>query len=434
MPEERGLYPRMKVSDQLVYLARLHGLSTPRRPRDAMEHWTEVLGIAERRGDEILKLSLGNQQRVQLAAALVHSPEILVLDEPFSGLDPVAVDVMSGVLRDQAAAGVPVLFSSHQLELVEALCDRVGIIKSGLDGGVRRDRGAAAHRPPALGGGRATGGVVGVGGAVGARGVDGRAAVGGRGAGRRLPTTPTSRSCGPRSRPARCASSACCGRRSPSSTGTWSAPTPTPELAETADGVRMSPRPTLVELSSGAAVRLIAGREISTRIRSKAFVWTTIALVAAVVLGGVLLNLVGSSSDTTQHVGVTPDAADVAEQIVATGKVTGATIETQEVADQAAGEALLEDGTIDALVTSTDPLTRRRAHEALRLAGPGVRLARAAGGAVVGRHRRSGATPARSAARSPRRRPTSPRWSPSRSATAGRSSPGSSPGSCCSSR
>lgn len=130
MPEERGLYPRMKVSDQLVYLARLHGLD-PSSAKAAMEHWTEVLGIAERRGDEILKLSLGNQQRVQLAAALVHSPDILVLDEPFSGLDPVAVDVMSGVLREQAAAGVPVLFSSHQLELVESLCDRVGIIKSG---------------------------------------------------------------------------------------------------------------------------------------------------------------------------------------------------------------------------------------------------------------------------------------------------------------
>jgi ABC-2 type transport system ATP-binding protein len=130
MPEERGLYPRMKVSDQLVYLARLHGLD-PSSAKASMEHWTEVLGIAERRGDEILKLSLGNQQRVQLAAALVHSPDILVLDEPFSGLDPVAVDVMSGVLREQAAAGVPVLFSSHQLELVESLCDRVGIIKSG---------------------------------------------------------------------------------------------------------------------------------------------------------------------------------------------------------------------------------------------------------------------------------------------------------------
>ncbi|WP_034620543.1 ABC transporter ATP-binding protein [Cellulomonas sp. URHE0023] len=130
MPEERGLYPRMRVGEQLTYLARLHGLDTA-QATTSMEHWTEVLGIAERRGDEVLKLSLGNQQRVQLAAALVHSPEILVLDEPFSGLDPVAVDVMSAVLRDQAAAGVPVLFSSHQLELVESLCDRVGIINSG---------------------------------------------------------------------------------------------------------------------------------------------------------------------------------------------------------------------------------------------------------------------------------------------------------------
>ena len=130
MPEERGLYPRMKVGDQLVYLARLHGMDTV-AARRSMEHWTEVLGIDGRRGDEVLKLSLGNQQRVQLAAALVHEPVILVLDEPFSGLDPVAVDVMSGVLREQAAAGVPVMFSSHQLDLVERLCDRVGIIKSG---------------------------------------------------------------------------------------------------------------------------------------------------------------------------------------------------------------------------------------------------------------------------------------------------------------
>lgn len=130
MPEERGLYPRMKVGEQLVYLARLHGLD-PAAARASMEHWTEVLGVAARRDDEVLKLSLGNQQRVQLAAALVHRPEILVLDEPFSGLDPVAVDVMSTVLREQAASGVPVIFSSHQLELVERLSDRVGIVRAG---------------------------------------------------------------------------------------------------------------------------------------------------------------------------------------------------------------------------------------------------------------------------------------------------------------
>ncbi|WNM26828.1 ATP-binding cassette domain-containing protein [Demequina capsici] len=130
MPEERGLYPRMKVGEQLVYLARLHGLSIAAATQ-AMDHWTEVLGVADRRGDAVEKLSLGNQQRVQLASALVHGPDILVLDEPFSGLDPVAVGVMSEVLRGQAERGVPVIFSSHQLELVERLCDRVGIIRSG---------------------------------------------------------------------------------------------------------------------------------------------------------------------------------------------------------------------------------------------------------------------------------------------------------------
>lgn len=130
MPEERGLYPRMTVADQLVYLARLHGLS-PADARRSVDTWVERLGVAGRRDDEVLKLSLGNQQRVQLAAALTHDPELLVLDEPFSGLDPVAVDVMSGVLRDRADEGVPVVFSSHQLDLVERLCDRVGIIKDG---------------------------------------------------------------------------------------------------------------------------------------------------------------------------------------------------------------------------------------------------------------------------------------------------------------
>jgi ABC-2 type transport system ATP-binding protein len=130
MPEERGLYPKMKVGEQLVYLARLHGLG-PNAAQRSMVEWTERLGVAGRRGDEVQKLSLGNQQRVQLAAALVHDPAILVLDEPFSGLDPIAVDVMSNVLLAKAAEGIPVVFSSHQLDLVERLCHRVGIIRSG---------------------------------------------------------------------------------------------------------------------------------------------------------------------------------------------------------------------------------------------------------------------------------------------------------------
>lgn len=130
MPEERGLYPRMKVGEQLEYIARLHGFSRT-AAREATVAWTERLGVADRRGDEVQKLSLGNQQRVQLAAALLHGPHVLILDEPFAGLDPIAVDVMGGVLRESASVGVPVVFSSHQLDLVERLCDRVGIVREG---------------------------------------------------------------------------------------------------------------------------------------------------------------------------------------------------------------------------------------------------------------------------------------------------------------
>lgn len=131
MPEERGLYPKMKVLEQLVYLARLHGLSRPDAARRAAET-IDVLGVAERANDKVETLSLGNQQRVQLAAALVHRPDVLILDEPFSGLDPVGVDALTGVLRTEAEArGVPVVFSSHQLDLVERLCDRVVLIDHG---------------------------------------------------------------------------------------------------------------------------------------------------------------------------------------------------------------------------------------------------------------------------------------------------------------
>src|SRR5205085_4714482 len=130
MPEERGLYPKMRVLDQLVYLGRLHGLDDSEAAASARRS-IEVLGVADRARDPVQQLSLGNQQRVQLAAALVHAPELLVLDEPFSGLDPTGVDVLSGVLREQVAAGVPVVFSSHQLDLVERICDSVVLIAHG---------------------------------------------------------------------------------------------------------------------------------------------------------------------------------------------------------------------------------------------------------------------------------------------------------------
>ena len=131
MPEERGLYPKMRVREQLVYLARLRG--TPKGvARSRATELLELLEVVGDPNDRMETLSLGNQQRVQLAAALVHEPDVLVLDEPFSGLDPVGVDVLADVLRRQARdRGVPVVFSSHQLELVERLCDEVVLIDRG---------------------------------------------------------------------------------------------------------------------------------------------------------------------------------------------------------------------------------------------------------------------------------------------------------------
>jgi ABC-2 type transport system ATP-binding protein len=130
MPEERGLYPKMRLIEQLAYLGELHGM-TDSEARVSALRWLDRFGLKDRRDDELQALSLGNQQRIQLAAALVFGPDVLVLDEPFSGLDPMAVDVMSVVLREQADAGLPVIFSSHELELVERWCDRVGIIDRG---------------------------------------------------------------------------------------------------------------------------------------------------------------------------------------------------------------------------------------------------------------------------------------------------------------
>jgi ABC-2 type transport system ATP-binding protein len=130
MPEERGLYPRMPVGEQLEYFGRLHGLGAT-AARAAATHWLERLGLADRAGAKLEELSHGNQQRAQLAAALVHRPELLLLDEPFAGLDPVAVETLADVLRGEAARGAAVLFSSHQLELVEDICQEVAIIDHG---------------------------------------------------------------------------------------------------------------------------------------------------------------------------------------------------------------------------------------------------------------------------------------------------------------
>ncbi len=130
MPEERGLYPDQAVLDQLVYLGRLRGIGTAAAKASVINH-LERLGLAERAKDKVQTLSLGNQQRVQIIAALMGRPQALVLDEPFSGLDPQAVDSMADLLREHTSRGVPVLFSSHQLDLVERLCERLVVLAGG---------------------------------------------------------------------------------------------------------------------------------------------------------------------------------------------------------------------------------------------------------------------------------------------------------------
>ena len=130
MPEERGLYPSMLVGEQVEYLGRLHGLDAA-GARHAASTWLERLDVADRWHSKVEALSHGNQQRVQLAAALVHDPELLVLDEPLAGLDPVGIEAIGQVLVERAQAGCCVLFSSHQLDLVEDLCEQVTIIDHG---------------------------------------------------------------------------------------------------------------------------------------------------------------------------------------------------------------------------------------------------------------------------------------------------------------
>jgi ABC-2 type transport system ATP-binding protein len=130
MPEERGLYAQMRIGDQVAYFARLHGMEKHAAAR-AATRWLARLGLSERAQDPLVMLSHGNQQRVQLAVAVAHDPLLLVLDEPFAGLDPEAVDSLSGVLRQRGAEGRSILFSSHQLELVERICRRVVVLDAG---------------------------------------------------------------------------------------------------------------------------------------------------------------------------------------------------------------------------------------------------------------------------------------------------------------
>ena len=148
MPEQRGLYPRMKVAPQLTYFGRLHGMEKV-AATTAAQNWLERLGLSDRATSRLEQLSHGNQQRIQLAAALIHDPELLILDEPFSGLDPLGVEDMMGILLERTERGASVMFSSHQLDLVEDLCEDVVIIAAGkvvLSGPIRDLRARSSHR------------------------------------------------------------------------------------------------------------------------------------------------------------------------------------------------------------------------------------------------------------------------------------------------
>ena len=130
LPEERGLYPKKKIIDQLVYFAELKGMSRNAALR-SVDHWLERLGMTEYRNKRLDTLSKGNQQKIQLITALAHDPQIVILDEPFSGLDPVNAMLLKDVVKEEIGKGKIVLFSSHQMNYIEEFCDSVAILNGG---------------------------------------------------------------------------------------------------------------------------------------------------------------------------------------------------------------------------------------------------------------------------------------------------------------
>ena len=130
LPEERGLYPKKLIIDQLVYFAELKGMSAKDATK-AVDYWLSRLGMSEYRNKRLDTLSKGNQQKIQLITALAHDPDIVILDEPFSGLDPVNAMLLKDVVKEQIAKGKIVLFSSHQMSYIEEFCDSIAIINAG---------------------------------------------------------------------------------------------------------------------------------------------------------------------------------------------------------------------------------------------------------------------------------------------------------------
>jgi len=131
LPEERGLYPKKIIIDQLTYFAELKGMSR-KEAVESIDYWLERLGMTEYRNKKLETLSKGNQQKIQLITALAHDPDIVILDEPFSGLDPVNAMLLKDVVKEQISKGKIVLFSSHQMSYIEEFCDSIAILNNGV--------------------------------------------------------------------------------------------------------------------------------------------------------------------------------------------------------------------------------------------------------------------------------------------------------------
>ena len=131
LPEERGLYPKKIIIDQLTYFAELKGMSRKEAVK-SIDYWLDRLGMTEYRNKKLETLSKGNQQKIQLITALAHDPDIIILDEPFSGLDPVNAMLLKDVVKEQIAKGKIVLFSSHQMSYIEEFCDSIAILNNGV--------------------------------------------------------------------------------------------------------------------------------------------------------------------------------------------------------------------------------------------------------------------------------------------------------------
>ena len=340
MPEERGLYPRMRVREQLVYLGRLCG--TPdARVRGCVDGWLERLGLADRAGDRLDALSHGNQQRVQLIAALVNEPDLLVLDEPFAGLDPIAIGNLGGLLAEIASAGATVLFSSHQLDLVEDLCEDVVIIDQGrvvLAGHLADLRAAVPQRFLEIRYRGATPDWSALGAAEIVESTDGHACF--------------ARAHGQRSDRGDRAHSPDDGRRfvhvpAPDAVGA------VPPGGRGMNGVRQA--------------WLVAVREMRERGRSRAFLASMVVMVV-VVAGIIVLPSVLGSSGGTKDIGVTgTTSTDLPRVVRAQSEAVGIRSRVHVYETVTAGQQAVRDGKVDVLVVDGQRLEwRRQADEQLR--------------------------------------------------------------------